>query len=1102
MSQRLPIPGSDDGSWGDILNAYLSVSHASDGTLNSGVVGHAQLDSSTQTTIDSVASKYTKPGGGIPTTDLTSATQTSLGKADSSLQSSQLGAASGIATLDNTSKLTTGQLPSSVVSASSLVIPVGPASGDTTGVTDTAAITAAISQAVTLLAASGGAQARVVLQHAQVYYLKCSNTMTLIQFAGDTNTGVHYSIAIPSGVVIDGQGSTVKLASGSLGMAFANANRNISSGYSDHDLGLQNLTIDRQNNADTANGAIEFSRVTHPIVKNVKIINVQYIGLLAWGNTQGEYDQVVADTILGQGIMLGQSYSGTQEDQATIGTLIGRNTLAWPGNTFNFPGNGIFGCMSNSTIKALIQSNCSGGIKLSLGSSDLQIGQVLVLGGPNGTSNSGFKFQGPSSSVASAPTRCHADTVRCINQQGIGVFMENCIDCSIGTYYGYNNGVAGSPDVWLGGVRDKIGRLFSYNAANSGIAGRPYTQDFDLGDVFIRNSNQSYAAPAATTIAVASNGQTNSATSKTIYVNDDPVAARFPYTGSFTVDGDTVSYTGIQSSPAAFLGCTGGTHTMSTGDAVVISASLLNGSIGAASFPGGTGRIGRLRCVDELDLPIAVATKSESGGSLSGNQYWMVTAVNAYGESLGSMEVSATFTGSTGSAAITVASAVPGATTGYNIYRASVAGGERTGTTQLVNASPVSFGSLPYTDTGAALNTGFVPSVSTATRRAMYHAFWITGLPGRITVDSLESVGASSTAYSIVGGAPVTAVNSVTGPPATASIQLTAAVSIGVLNNYTATTDPTTSSDSTAGYSAGSEWINTTTAVLYKCLSAASGAAVWRRVSSSDIKVYTAGATWTKPTGVQTVKAICIGPGGGGGSGRRTASGTAASGGGGGGGGGYSELELDASTLPSTVTVSVSLAGAGGTAVTTDSTNGNAGSNGAGQCSFGSYVRTQPGGGGGLGGGGTSISGTAGYGETSGGVGGSDVAGSAGGGALSSAGSGPGGGAGGGLAATPVALAGAAGGTAFNASASGGAAGTVPGGNGGNGGTIPSLSQPEAGGGGGGGASTADGTTAAGAGGNGAQYGAGGGGGGASLNGSASGAGGHGGDGIVVVISR
>jgi len=127
---RLPTPGSDDGTWGDVLNAYLEVSLNGDGTLKSNIVGttqlqnnavtNAQLDSPTQATVASVAGKYTKPGSGIPKSDLASSVQTSLTSADSSLQSSQLGAANGIATLDSGFHLTSSQLPSSVVSASSL----------------------------------------------------------------------------------------------------------------------------------------------------------------------------------------------------------------------------------------------------------------------------------------------------------------------------------------------------------------------------------------------------------------------------------------------------------------------------------------------------------------------------------------------------------------------------------------------------------------------------------------------------------------------------------------------------------------------------------------------------------------------------------------------------------------------------------------------------------------------------------------------------------------------------------------------------------------------------------------------------------------------
>jgi len=38
---RLPIPGSDNGTWGDILNDYLQVSHNTDGTIKPTAVAAA-----------------------------------------------------------------------------------------------------------------------------------------------------------------------------------------------------------------------------------------------------------------------------------------------------------------------------------------------------------------------------------------------------------------------------------------------------------------------------------------------------------------------------------------------------------------------------------------------------------------------------------------------------------------------------------------------------------------------------------------------------------------------------------------------------------------------------------------------------------------------------------------------------------------------------------------------------------------------------------------------------------------------------------------------------------------------------------------------------
>jgi Pectate lyase superfamily protein len=72
---RLPIAGGDTGVWGTLLNDFLSVEHAADGTLKIRTDG-------------TISGFYTKPAGGIPAADLASSTQTTLsavaGKVDAS----------------------------------------------------------------------------------------------------------------------------------------------------------------------------------------------------------------------------------------------------------------------------------------------------------------------------------------------------------------------------------------------------------------------------------------------------------------------------------------------------------------------------------------------------------------------------------------------------------------------------------------------------------------------------------------------------------------------------------------------------------------------------------------------------------------------------------------------------------------------------------------------------------------------------------------------------------------------------------------------------------------------------------------------------------
>ena len=65
MATRLPVPGSDDGEWGSILNQYLLQSHTTDGQLRPNTVGPSQLQAGAVTfdsLADDVQIQSTTPG--------------------------------------------------------------------------------------------------------------------------------------------------------------------------------------------------------------------------------------------------------------------------------------------------------------------------------------------------------------------------------------------------------------------------------------------------------------------------------------------------------------------------------------------------------------------------------------------------------------------------------------------------------------------------------------------------------------------------------------------------------------------------------------------------------------------------------------------------------------------------------------------------------------------------------------------------------------------------------------------------------------------------------------------------------------------------------
>lgn len=91
------------GDWGDILNEYLRVAHDEQGNIKAGAIGATQVvdgalpQAKIQNLTTDLSAKYTKPGAGIPKTDLSASVQASLDKADTALQS--VPPSAGVATL-------------------------------------------------------------------------------------------------------------------------------------------------------------------------------------------------------------------------------------------------------------------------------------------------------------------------------------------------------------------------------------------------------------------------------------------------------------------------------------------------------------------------------------------------------------------------------------------------------------------------------------------------------------------------------------------------------------------------------------------------------------------------------------------------------------------------------------------------------------------------------------------------------------------------------------------------------------------------------------------------------------------------------------------
>jgi hypothetical protein len=92
---RLPVPGSDDGTWGTILNDFLNVSHNADGTLSSSAVSSAAPVSSVAGKTGAVT--LAKADVGLGSVDNTADTAKPVSTAQAAADAATLASAIGVA---------------------------------------------------------------------------------------------------------------------------------------------------------------------------------------------------------------------------------------------------------------------------------------------------------------------------------------------------------------------------------------------------------------------------------------------------------------------------------------------------------------------------------------------------------------------------------------------------------------------------------------------------------------------------------------------------------------------------------------------------------------------------------------------------------------------------------------------------------------------------------------------------------------------------------------------------------------------------------------------------------------------------------------------
>jgi len=300
---------------------------------------------------------------------------------------------------------------------------------------DTAAIQAALSSGNKVLMGTPG----------KTYLIGFTNTKTV------NSTSERYSLLLPSGVRIKGNGATFKLANSSNCTMIMNENADAGP---DTDLGVDNLILDQNkaNQSAPASGspsALFFNNCSRLFLEHNRVDGAWRFAGRFLTVTQSYFNDLYCTSSKGDGWSFGIDGTGTQHvTHSFIDNIRAEACDATIGG--GVQGNPIIYTTQYCEVGKSYGKDCAGGIKIQDTALNSTFDQCIWIGNASGTSNSGVKVQGNGAGLTAKNITINAIIVS--SAPGVGLYLYDCQDISIGKYIGTGNralGVGDATDVQI-----------------------------------------------------------------------------------------------------------------------------------------------------------------------------------------------------------------------------------------------------------------------------------------------------------------------------------------------------------------------------------------------------------------------------------------------------------------------------------------------------------------------------------------------------------------------------------------------------------------------------------------------------------------------------